>query len=340
MEQKENSKYQFESGNLLVFLYKWRKPLIIISLVGAIISAGVSLLIDNKYKSTVIMFPTSTNSISKALLAENFGGKDDILQFGEEEQAEQLLQILNSDQIRQRIIRKYNLMRHYEIDTTEKFRKTKLMKEYESNISFERTEFMSVKVEVLDESPDTAAMIANDIAALLDSVKNRMRKDLAQEAFEIVKDEYFELRDYIHAREDSLKKLRELGVYDYESQAERLTEQWGKAVLQNNKRAINELEERLDVLAKYGGAYVAIRDNLEYDKKQLSFLRAKYEEAQVDAQRSLEHKFIVDRAYAAEKKSYPIRWLIVVVSTLATFIITLFSILIVESIKKIKQANK
>ena len=73
-----------------------------------------------------------------------------------------------------------------------------------------------------------------------------------------------------------------------------------------------------EILSKYGGPYVSLRDGLEHDKKQLSELRAKYEEAKVDATESLPHKFIVSSAYKAEKKSYPIRWLIVVISTFAS----------------------
>ena len=116
MSEKTESSFDFSSGNLLVFIYRYRKILIAVSLAAAIISSVVSLLIEEKYKSTVIMFPTTTNSISKALIADNFGGKDDVLELGEEEQAEQLLQILNSDEIRNRIVEKYDLMQHYEID--------------------------------------------------------------------------------------------------------------------------------------------------------------------------------------------------------------------------------
>src|SRR5271157_1072227 len=101
----------FTSTNFILFIYKWRKILFII--VGVAIGASMlfssSFFITPKYKSTVIMFPTSTNSISKALMADNYGGKQDILEFGAEEQSEQLLQILNSNKIRARIIQKYNL---------------------------------------------------------------------------------------------------------------------------------------------------------------------------------------------------------------------------------------
>ena len=185
MENQEKSTFNMSSAGIIVFLYDWRKVLITVSIVAAIVSAVVSLLIENKYKSSVILFPTTTNSISKALIADNFGGKDDILELGEEEQAEQMLQILHSDEIRNRIIEKYDLMKHYDIDPEDEFKFTKLFREYNSNINFRRTEFMSVEIEVLDRNPDTAALIANNIANLLDTVKNRMQKEIAREAFRL-----------------------------------------------------------------------------------------------------------------------------------------------------------
>ena len=47
----------FDSTNLLFFLMSYRKPIIIISMAAAIISAVVSLMIQEKYLSTVILFP-------------------------------------------------------------------------------------------------------------------------------------------------------------------------------------------------------------------------------------------------------------------------------------------
>ena len=115
----------FDSSSLVIFLYKWRKPLFIVILSALIGSWFFSLpwFITPKFQSTVILFPASTNSVSKALLSDQSGKGQDLMTFGEDEQAEQLLQILNSNKIRTRIIRKFNLMQHYDIDTSSnKFR--------------------------------------------------------------------------------------------------------------------------------------------------------------------------------------------------------------------------
>ena len=200
-------------------------------------------------------------------------------------------------------------------------------------ISFKLTKYLAVEIDVLDYSADTAALIANDVAAFMDTVKNRMQKEIALPAFKIVEQRYKNQKDFVKSLEDSLTVLRLCGVIDYESQAERLTEQLAISILQGKSAATDALEKRLNTLSKYGGAYVSIRDQLEYEKKQLTAIHSKYEEAKVDAENVLQHKFVVNNAFPAEKKFYPIRWFIVLISTLSTIILTIFILAATNNIK-------
>ncbi|MGM0613191.1 MAG: Wzz/FepE/Etk N-terminal domain-containing protein [Bacteroidota bacterium] len=333
---------EFESTNFIIFLWRWKFTLIIITLAAAILAAIFSgtVFIEPKYKANVIMFPSSSNSVSKSLLAENTANAEDIMEFGEEEQAEQMLQILNSNPIRSRVIDKFNLMEHYDIDPDAKYKMTELYNTYDDNISFKRTEYMAVEVSVLDTDPEMSAKIANYISGLYDSVKTKMQRQRAHQAYKMVENEYHELKEEVQTMEDSLSVLRQMGIHDYESQAERINEELAKQLAKGNQRAVERLNEKLELLAKYGGSYVSIRDALEYEKKQLSKIKAKYEEAKMDAESDLPHKFIVEEAYAPERKAYPIRWLIVVVSALGAFILTLMTIIISQNISSIIRKNK
>lgn len=334
------SKTSFSSISLLFFLWRWRKLLIIVTIVTAIISIVVSLLLVPLYESRVVLLPASTQSLSKALLSEVAGPKKDIMEFGEEEQAEQLLQILHSSIIRDKIVSKYDLYNHYEISPNDRYRQTKLIKKYNKLVKFRRTKFMAVEIVLRDKDPQLAADMANDIAAILDTVVNKMQQERSQKAFEIVENTYFELKKDIERREDSLRWLRSKGVLDYESQAERLYEALSKELSKGNLQGIKALRAELDTLAKYGGAYVSIRDALEHDKKQLSLLRMRYEEAKIDAHSFIPHKFVVDRAYKAERKVYPIRSLIVIVSVLSSVFFTIVILLIIENFKNFSVFNK
>ena len=338
MTENLQTNKEFSSANFITFIYTWRKHLLIVAVVSIVLSFFFSspLFITPKYKSTVVMFPISSNAISKALMIENASSKTDILEFGEEEQAEQLLQILYSNEIRTRIINKYHLMKHYGIDSTSKYKMTKLFNEYKENISFRRNEFMAVEIKVLDKDPQIAANIANEISALVDTVKNNMQKERARYGLKIVEKEYENLKKDVQQMEDSLDALRKLGVNDYETQSQMVNRQLAMEVAKNNTRGIKALQEQLAILAKYGGPYVSIRDALLHEKKQLSFMKAKYEEVKVDAQQTMPQKFIVDYAFKSERKAFPVRWLIVLVSTLSALLLCILTIIVFETVYKNK----
>jgi uncharacterized protein involved in exopolysaccharide biosynthesis len=289
------------------------------------------------------MYPASSNSISKSLLNENAIAKQDILQFGEDEQTEQMLQILNSSRIRDRVISTFKLAEHYEIRPGSKYQQTRLNNKFESNITFKRTEYMAVKISVLDKDPQMAADIANNIAALLDSVKNDMQKERAIQGFKIVESEYLMLKDEVRKMEDSLTQLRKLGVHDYETQAEMMNQQLAMEIAKGNSRGIKAIEGKLEVLATYGGPYVSIRDALEHEKKQLSYIKARYEEAKIDAFEKIPQKFIVESAYKSEKKAYPVTWIITLLSIIGTLLAGMLVIFFVERspdfLQKLKQTN-
>jgi len=135
--------------------------------------------------------------------------------------------------------------------------------------------------------------------------------------------------------EDSLTLLRYKGVHDYESQSSALSEQLATALIEKspNSSAVKAIEQKLDTLAKYGGTYVSLRDELTYLKEEVVKLKTAYDQAQVDVTEVLPATFQVNRAYPAEKKAYPIRWLIVVLSALGAFTLTLIGILILDTIR-------
>jgi capsular polysaccharide biosynthesis protein len=332
----------FDSSNLIIFLYKWRKPLFIVMVVALVCSwfFSSSWFITPKYKSTVIMFPASSSSISKSLLNEQSVKGQDITAFGEDDQAEQLLQILNSNRIRDRVMRKFNLMHHYDIDSTTDVKYSNLFKEYDNNITFRRTEFMAVQISVYDKDPQMAADIANTIASLLDSAKNEMMRQRSVKGFQVVEAEYNSMKAEKDKIVDSLISLGSLGVNDVEYQSQVLNQQFAISIMNGNRTAQAALQKKLDILGKYGGIYMALKNSLEFKTEQLILLETKYKQAKVDAEENLPQKFIVSDAYKAERKSYPIRWLIILVSTVSALFISIIVIMVTEKISDYNSHKK
>jgi capsular polysaccharide biosynthesis protein len=332
----------FDSSNLVIFLYKWRKPLFIVMVIALLGSWFFSSpwFITPKFKSTVIMFPASSSSISKSLLNEQSVKGQDITAFGEDDQAEQLLQILNSNRIRDRVMHKFDLMKHYNIDSTSEVKYSNLFKEYDNNITFRRTEFMAVQISVYDKEPQVAADIANTIASLLDSAKNDMMRQRSVKGFQVVEAEYNSMKAEKDKIVDSLITLGSLGVNDVEYQSQVLNQQFAISIMNGNRTAQAALQKKLDVLGKYGGIYMALKNSLEFKTEQLILLETKYKQAKVDAEENLPQKFIVSDAYKAERKSYPIRWLIIMVSTVAALFMSIIVIMVMEKISDYNSHKK
>ena len=306
----------------------YRRPILIILAVAALCAVIFSApyFITPLYKSTTVVYPTSSNSTSKVLISTTYQSEKDIMNFGEDEQTEQMLQVMNSNRVRDKVISRFNLMEHYNIKPGSKYPYTKLNKLYDSRIKFRRTEYNAVKITVLDSDPALSAQMANDIAEIFDSTMNQIQKEVAVKAFRLVEDEYNSLCAEMAQLEDSLNTLRKLGVFDYESQVEMLSQQMAVELGKGNTQGIKNIQEQLDILAEYGGASYAINERLDNDRLQLSLVKSKYEEAKMDATQDIPRKFVVTSAFQAERKSYPVRWIIVVVTVLSTFLLLIFCI--------------
>lgn len=349
-----------EDAGLLILvkhILKWRLPIAIITAVAIVASIVLTMpaIYHPKFMSVAVFYPTASTSISKALLAQDLSGRQDALKFGEEEEAEQLLQILESDAITSKIISKYNLMKRYRIKSSDKYKFTNLTKKYFANVSFRRNEHMAIEVSVLDESPDTAALMCNDILSLMDSVKTAIIKQRANEALQIVKDEYDNKQKEITMLENQLAEFGALGIINYEEQAASMSEALDKAKAdyytalgaakgnENDPRVTAQKARLEDVqgdynnLGKYGGAWLSVKEGLVLELEQFKLLKEKYEQTRVDVERSLTYKFVTNYPSVPEKKAKPVRSLIVLVSTLASFFLSSLFFIFYEIFEKNKK---
>ena len=333
----ENSQFNLESTDLIVYIWKRRIPLILITVAAAILSIIVSYTITPRFKSTVVLFPASESPVSKSLLQTNYQDRIGILGFGSEEQLERILQVLHSDEIRDQIIEQFQLMEHYDIDPLGQYPRTKLFAKYASNISYRRTEYNSIIIEVMDEDPQMAADLANGIASLIDKTMNEMKRKRAMMAFEMVEKEYNVARQRVKELNDSISYYNKKGVVAHEHQIERLTEAYGKALTDGNKSAVRDIEIKMKELEIYVAPFIYYRTLWENESIRLRDLTSKYIEAKVETELTFSQIFVLDKAYRAEKKAYPKKSIIVMVSTFTSFLLAVILFIFFESfLRKIR----
>ncbi len=317
------------SEGLIQFIWINRKKLMLFTFTAAVISGVVAFLMTPLYLSTAVVFPAATSSVS---FSEQRNAKAAAMDFGEEEQAEQLVQILQSSRIRDKVVTEFDLMKHYEINENGANKYFKLNEAYNNHISFNRTRFGSIRIDVLDENPALAAKIANKIVDLIDTVKNEMIAERTVPAFKVNERKLAQMKRDRDAILRKLDSLADLGVIALDVRSNLFQ----AYVDSKNPEDRAELKKKIDINMKYGAMY----DGLEYMRNEkivkIEDFNISYEQAESDANAKFNHKFIVERAVKADKKEKPKRSVIVLVSTVAAFFIGLFSLLLWEKYKELR----
>jgi tyrosine-protein kinase Etk/Wzc len=226
-----------QSIKLLAKIYTWRKKLLIVTVAAAIISVAASFIISPQYKATAIVFPSRTFSVSKLLIEQNQGAQEDYMDLGDEDDAEKLLQILNSTEIRTLIADKYDLWNNWQIEKNSVYSQHYLKLKWDDMVSFKRTNFVSIRIDVYDYVAERSAKIANSIVAYADSVKFRMTREVAKQALEITRDEFNTTISRINKLEDSLQVIKELGVLDNKEEITAYARSMAKAIEKGNESA-------------------------------------------------------------------------------------------------------
>ncbi len=102
----ENQNLTEQRNALMLFLWNKRKSLMLFTGAAAVVSIIISFSITPLFLSTAIVFPAASSNVS---FSEQRNVKAAAMDFGEEEQAEQLVQILSSSRIRDPIVQKFDL---------------------------------------------------------------------------------------------------------------------------------------------------------------------------------------------------------------------------------------
>ncbi len=324
----------FDSTNVFMFIIRWWKHLVIICFVAAL--AGVIFsspyFITPKFESRVVMFPTTTGSLSRSVLMAGGASGRDFLAYGELEDAERLLQVLESSEIRDRVVERFDLKSHYGIPDDAQFRKTRMIQEYRSNISFRRTQYGAVEISVRDADPYMAADVANELAALADTLQNELRHERALLAYRVAKEQMEILQQQAVEAQDSLRKIMAKGVFDIEGQSSMITRQLAKDISAGHTDGIRALEDNLEVLAASGGSFLNMTTYLRSISGHQIHMQRRYQEAKADLENFIPFKFVLDSAYEAERKVYPVRWLIVFLSTFGAGFMGVMLLMVYENL--------
>lgn len=317
---------EYNNSVLFGLLFRWWKQLLVVGIVALVVSAIFSspFIITPKYRSFAVLYPAN------------------IIPMGTEAPTEQMLQVLESDNIRDSITEMYNLMDSYGIDSNSPTAQSKLIKQYQANITFKRTEYQSVVIDVLDTDPVQARDLVNSIIYFFNRKERSMQKEKSLEVVQILKGQVDQKKAEMDSAEAVLTGLRkEYGLLDYELQTEYATERYLQVISTPGKQsAAKEIEPILEALKDKGGEFISLNEHLWRIRGSYNNLKEQLEAAQRDVEKELTYCNVITNPVVADNKAYPIRWLIVLISVISTLLLTLIVISLVENFRGIANTTK
>ncbi len=310
----------FDNRNIIEIIFKWKKHLTVVVILAIILSAIFSgpKFITPLYKSYAVAYPAN------------------IQPYSDESTTEQMLQILNSQDIVDSMIDYFNLGEHYNIDKNYKYYKTALLGEYREKVKISKTPYESVMIEVYDKDPVKAKEMVDKLLYFYDKKVDNLHKSKYREVVVMVGKQLKAKKRIL----DSLKREKarlgsEEGVFEYDYQSQQITKGYLGAIDGSagklNKKETNRLYKNM---GKYSGNIIELDQLIESESEDYVEVKRHYELAKRFVDGDMTYANIVTHPFVSDKKSFPIRWLVIVVTTLAAFVFALLLIFIVENINR------
>ena len=278
---------------------RWKTHLLIIILVAAGLSIlfSSSLFIQPKYESKAILYPFNVSPLS------------------EESETEQMLEVLKSSDIRFQVFEAFNIAEHYEIPKNDPEFINNLNSRFDRNISFGKTPNEAIEISFMDKDTQLASDVVDSIISFYNQKMLMLNKSKSKELVRTYKNEVARKDTEIDSLTSVLNTYRkENDLLDYSIQVEKYTE-----AIANGKN-LQQARKNLNKWKELGGDYVRT-DSLLWNAMELrQEAQVMLDASIVDTNKRITYAHVVAEPFPADKKAYPIRWVIVLFSVLGAFL--------------------
>ena len=307
----------FNNLSLVQLVLKWKWHILIITVVAAICGAifSSSMFITPLYKSVAVAYPAN------------------ISPYSDESETEQMLEIINSASIMDSVVEKYNLWEDYKINKADQFAKTYMINEYRSKIKIGKTPYEAVSVTVMDKDPFVACDIAKDILNFYDQKVHDLHTSKVAEVVDMYDMQLKMKQQDIDSLKQALTDLAtNYGVLNYSGQLREVT----RGFINGSNKA-NELKQNLE---QYGADAVDLETKIIAEANTYSLIKKDYEQNLRFFNSHLTYSNIVTEPFPADKKSFPVRWVVVALCGLGALLLSIVVIFVIENRKRFVAEKK
>lgn len=299
-------------------LLKWKMPLLVVTLVSGIAAGLFSVFVmDEYFLSWSTFYPTNQylsdrsmifNTESSGGQVEYFGGKNDV---------NRVLTIANSETVINYIIDSFKLADHYKVDKDKQYRKTIVRKKFEKNYKALKTEREAIEISVYDTDAKLAAAMVNAIVEKVDELNRQHVLETKQTLYRVLSKQIEDQKEKVDNYVTTLATLA--AEFDI-----KVSSAAGSTVLVEGKnfRAVQE--------------YKALLEKQENAMKEFNNRSNIKEQMEVAMNSTASSLYIVEKAFAADRRDKPVRSLVVIITMLVTGFVSLIGIFLIEQFRELK----
>jgi capsule polysaccharide export protein KpsE/RkpR len=171
---------------------------------------------------------------------------------------------------------------------------------------------------------------------MINQFNNKVRQTQREKAFEMMVVQQ-DLMDVTKRHMDSISnRLRVLSneykILDFETQVKEAY----RGFFSSNATNRMQLDLLISNLEEHGGEYNLLGIQLEQFSVAYATAVTEYEKARIDVEKKLTYSNEIISPYPPDRKSWPVRWLIVLISVAASTFLSFLVIGVVEQLKKIQ----
>ena len=293
---------KFDSLNIIKTIFKNKKVFVLVVISAAVLSYGASFLIKEKFKSNSVVYPVN------------------LFRNSEESPSEQLLQYFLSEDVKLKIAKDFNLFSRYGVDTLiTKGGKALFDFMYMENVLISPTIYESIDITIKDEDPAFAQKLNAALVLNTNQLIKESKRKIVNQYLENTKKVIDIQSKELDSLSTSILKIKtEYNILDEKDQAKYLSKQLstGSSLNESAQLTVKGIKEK-------GTELKVLDGRVKSTLKSYTQIKIKNDAYLLDVSGDMDFYVYVSKPNLQDKKCTPIRWVIVMISSLSAFLMTL-----------------
>lgn len=281
---------------------RWWKHIAIFCTAAVIISIIVSMpvFMPPYYASQMVFYPFNPASSDRSVLFKEDGTLIDY--FGGKDETNRFLSIANSSGLVSYMVNTFQLKEHYKIEEPGFYY---VAREFRGNYKAIKNSLGAIELQIYDTDPVLAAEMVKAAVQYIENADKSLLIGNRKKSLNALKTEYVSKKDMLEVLADSLNTMKIGANIRYDKDGNILGDEKIRLMDQIVKKLTLNVNELLTITNQF----------------------------EVSLSEKLTEIHVIEAASVAEKKSRPVRWLIVLATAIGSFIAATIVVVIIELLR-------